>query len=709
MGLPTKGAGSPSISWTYEGDVTEAAKWLPYAVGMLRAYANKGLPKGNSTPEIGVDINFDAMTGRIHIRAGGDAPYLIMVHPDSVGDRAGFIPSGSENSVTSPYNYKTRVRYKKVAAGMLTAPHYFNDPTIIKDDYYAGDRYWVNDKDVVSWRKAYVYTKGLYHNVPLGTGVGCAMVATPAQTAAINSVNVIKASKYIIVANSLLTIADSITFPGALYIASYGHNGTPYDLAIPSTPAHYPGQLQVVNSASTFMPSPISNYKNSILQLFTKKGDKLVFGYNSNVTSSNGVQSGGSFDLGYYNVLMPEVGINNFVRLASQTSLLTWFFPVVSGTASQTVVNNSAGYNADVQSTISDTHHMSAGGKYFVYGDSVRGASASAERFYFLYAEPSKLDASDVNSYHYTSVVTQFENGAVTPYQPRIIVSDEGRTHVVSEDTSIGIKLGYINLETKEVVYSVFVVDTILGQLNSTDHKTDNHTTEDYPLLYFQNGNYTATFDSADSKRTFVLLGADFSAQVFVWAVYDITTVVAQQASDSYSYNGFVTTRTKSMTSTTTVTTTTTVKVRSPAGVATLDTFSRETSTTETTTNFPETIGGVPTGGDISNPYTNIIQTIIPAPLITDVHVWGFDPVVSSAVNSLRVGIKNAPNFASNGKYLTCKYFAQRGNDNAYTMCIDTIDIQNAATRIPTRVLAEHTLTSGQTSKITDHAISLTM
>ena len=157
MGLLTKGVGSPLTSWTYEGDANEAAKWLPYAIGLLRAHANKGIAKGNNNPEDGVAINFDAMTGRIHIKAGKNIPYITFVKPESnVGPYT--------NATAPPYQTKlTRLRYKSVVAGMQQDPYFFGYTPIQKDNFYSGVGYWTDGEVALSWDKWTLYRQGEFY------------------------------------------------------------------------------------------------------------------------------------------------------------------------------------------------------------------------------------------------------------------------------------------------------------------------------------------------------------------------------------------------------------------------------------------------------------------------------------------------------------------------------------------------------------------
>lgn len=67
---------APHYSWTFEGDVTEAAKWLPFALGHAQVYSSRGVMKGSLTPTEGISILFDGITGRIHISASSSGMYM---------------------------------------------------------------------------------------------------------------------------------------------------------------------------------------------------------------------------------------------------------------------------------------------------------------------------------------------------------------------------------------------------------------------------------------------------------------------------------------------------------------------------------------------------------------------------------------------------------------------------------------------------------
>ena len=182
MGLPTKGAGSPSISWTYEGDATEAAKWLPYAVGLLRAYANKGIPKGNNSPEANVNINFDAMTGRIHIQAGGNKAYIYL--PDSAAATADYPYTAVLFRNPSPPDAFGSVGVDSTAlytltGSVLAANNIYAMPSIKHKDTRAYQHYWKSkQQEVISWD-----TNNLQNVAYQGTefNTSIAGVAAPAQ------------------------------------------------------------------------------------------------------------------------------------------------------------------------------------------------------------------------------------------------------------------------------------------------------------------------------------------------------------------------------------------------------------------------------------------------------------------------------------------------------------------------------------------------
>jgi hypothetical protein len=75
MGLPVPKTGKFS-SWTYEGDIVAAQEWLPFAVGVLNGCGKRAVATSTVTPKEGVMIRVDAITGRIHIVAGGTNVYI---------------------------------------------------------------------------------------------------------------------------------------------------------------------------------------------------------------------------------------------------------------------------------------------------------------------------------------------------------------------------------------------------------------------------------------------------------------------------------------------------------------------------------------------------------------------------------------------------------------------------------------------------------
>ena len=708
MGLPTKGVGSPLTSWTYEGDVIEAAKWLPYAIGLLRAYASKGIAKGNNNPEDGVAINFDAMTGRIHIKAGTDVPYIIMVHPDSVGDRAGDIPVGAEGTDASPYNYKTRVRYKKVTGGMQALPHYYNDTTIIKDSYYAGNRYWFSGKNAVSWRKYFIYAGGRYKKIENPVGVGGAMVLSPAQRSKVNTFYSKDTPNYVLISTSTLSTRSSYAaIPRILALLGFGNDVLDF------------GEMHVLNETSNLTEWYDPDIKKTEIELFSQKGTKFIsghrfFAHQGGYTTD--ASAGDYFQLQYYNLRLPGVNSATSLSLFGPFNLFSMQWPKITSTYS--------GSDSGLSGTMTRSSSLTTSGKYLVHGGSAWGQKTGTDRFYFLYAEPSKLTTSgsqdDTATYNYVEYVSTlvFGDGGFViggTYTPSTTTTSLSRVKTDFVDNAINIKLGYVDLDTETTVYSVVTIASLQGFRDYSEQITHNDVTLGYPLASFSDGTQTHSTSDTDKKRSFVLLAVDYNAQVFVWAVYDVSITKTSTGTTTYHHvaysGGYVNDeRSGNNEISETITVTTTIKVRSPAGEATLDSFVRTSTQTYTTANVSEIIHGVALAGSYTMQIS--VPSIIPIPRSEDVDVWGADPVISTESSSLYIGIKNKPNCASNGKYLTYKYFVQRGtvmSDSTYTLCVDTLDIQNAATVVPTRVLAEHTFTTAQVSRLTDHAVSLTM
>lgn len=106
--------GNPQFtSWTYEGDIAEATKWLPYAVGMLKSCAKRAVARHTETPSDAVLITVDATTGRVHIKVGGG---LYM--------ESGFLSFGTDKPGTQGQNDPAWLYYNNAVQSWMTTTNY---------------------------------------------------------------------------------------------------------------------------------------------------------------------------------------------------------------------------------------------------------------------------------------------------------------------------------------------------------------------------------------------------------------------------------------------------------------------------------------------------------------------------------------------------------------------------------------------------------
>lgn len=147
--------GTPRFtSWTYEGDIAEATKWLPYAVGMLKSCAKRAVARHSEVPKSGVLITVDATTGRVHIVAGLLSGFIYDV------STVGGTPVISPTTGVQQINFIRTIGYNKYQ--LIEDVYFIKDGVAIP--YEAGlcidHNTWRSKTRVLSWYGAKAYING---------------------------------------------------------------------------------------------------------------------------------------------------------------------------------------------------------------------------------------------------------------------------------------------------------------------------------------------------------------------------------------------------------------------------------------------------------------------------------------------------------------------------------------------------------------------
>ena len=123
------------MSYTFEGDVDEAARWLPFAQNQQRILNKLKMPSRVQTPSDGVTITI--RTDHIHIQAGSQTGFLYL-HRYTAADEA-LDPANVAGTISGRHDILSTSDkgFGKIVKGVPKLK--------------AGTKYWTDGKELLSW------------------------------------------------------------------------------------------------------------------------------------------------------------------------------------------------------------------------------------------------------------------------------------------------------------------------------------------------------------------------------------------------------------------------------------------------------------------------------------------------------------------------------------------------------------------------------